>query len=183
MPRARVDPAVSGLFIAIMLGGCSGSTAPHATSASIQVVAGGSQQDTIGTTLPQALVVRVAPPSRGTNAGQTVQFTAIQPTSPGGAIVYVSSLDVSAGLVAGRSSSLPAFRGADGGVCNGAISIGGCVSANNAGMTESFNTTVGTRDLPIPVSTHGEIGYTWAPVLWRIATDRSFECAKVGTGC
>jgi len=91
MPKAWVHRALIGVAVAIVAGSCSTSTSPRQGS-SIQILAGGGEQDTIGATLPQALVIRVALPIGGTNAGQAVQFSTIQPSAPSGAIAYVSSV-------------------------------------------------------------------------------------------
>ena len=93
MLRAWVYRTVGGLTGAAMVIGCSGSTNPRTKPPSILIAAGGGQQDTIGVTLPQALVVHVSPsPAGGSNVGQVVQFSAIQPSGPSGAFAYVSSL-------------------------------------------------------------------------------------------
>ncbi len=89
MASARL--VMIALPLAIVVGSCSSSTSPRGGS-SIQILAGGGQQDSIGSTLPQALVIHVALPNGGTNAGQVVQFSTIQPSAPGGAIAYVSLL-------------------------------------------------------------------------------------------
>jgi Tol biopolymer transport system component len=92
MPQGWVHRAICGFASAAMIAGCS-ATSPHAKPPSILLAAGSGQQDTIGVTLPQALVVQVASsPAGGTNVGQVVQFSMIQPSGPGTAYAYVSSL-------------------------------------------------------------------------------------------
>jgi hypothetical protein len=96
-------------------------------------------------------------------------------------------LDVAAGEEAGGSGNRDAFRGHSTMiVCGGVLSYGGCVGGNKDGLTGSGGETVGTRDLPIPVSIHVEPANTTFAPTWGetlASPDRSFECAKVGMGC
>jgi hypothetical protein len=77
--------------------------------------------------------------------------------------------DVAAGGEVGLSSSLNAFRGVSDGACAGAAGVGGCVSENSSGKTASVGLSVGSRDVPLPISMHVERSFTFAPTLHDIA--------------
>jgi Tol biopolymer transport system component len=92
MPSIRtgwIAPAAVVLFVAA----CSSSTSPHGKGAGITIVAGSGEVDTIGSTLTQALVVRVADsPTGGPNVHQVVQFSSIPPGGAGFGTAYVADL-------------------------------------------------------------------------------------------
>ena len=84
---------IAGASVSLLLAGCSSSTSPHGKGAGITIVAGSGEVDTIGSTLTQALVVRVADsPTGGPNVHQVVQFSSIPPVGTGFGTAYVADL-------------------------------------------------------------------------------------------
>jgi RHS repeat-associated protein len=71
--------------------------------------------------------------------------------------------DVAAGGEIGVSQSLNSFRRGAYGACLGGGVVSGCFSANSAGKTVTGNLSIGSRDIPLPISMHVERSYTFAP--------------------
>lgn len=75
---------VAGLAaVVVIAAACGSSTGPGAPKPGIAFAAGNQQTDTVQTTLNQALVVTITPPSGVSAAGQVVQFQAISADTTG----------------------------------------------------------------------------------------------------
>jgi hypothetical protein len=79
--------------VVLLVAACTSSTSPAGKGAGITIIAGSGATDTIGATLKQALVVRIANSMiGGSNAHQVVQFSSIPAARPGSATAYVADL-------------------------------------------------------------------------------------------
>jgi RHS repeat-associated protein len=96
---------------------------------------------------------------------------------------FAFGIELDGGAEKGTSTTWSTFHGGSPAGCHSLLfGVGACSSLD--GNTKSVNYTKGSNDPPLklPVNNHVEIyNHTFAPTWGK--GDRSFECAKNGTGC